>query len=329
MEPFFLRCETCHARLRVRDERFLGQVQSCPKCGSMVQIIAPAGWLATGEAAPAPEPMEVAATASPTIAARVLATMQTHALFWAAGAATALVAVGLVGFLALGGSDEVVALPQVSPAAATQVEEPSVETPPARVEAAIVEIEEVPVASVPASSVASKEKAPVKEQATPPAVESSTVATVPIVKPEKTRTLTLDPVPEASHLMSAPKTIAATPVYSTEVETEVAKPDPAPPAAEPPTRITNVKDRLAVPIESIDLPAMPIGEFLQFVSSMAAVRIELDAKVLGEVGLSSHSTVTVRGDHTTVGKLLAGVLKDHQLTCTEREGVLVVVKAKR
>ena len=52
VEPFFLRCETCHARLRVRDERFLGQVQSCPKCGSMVHIVAPAGWLAAGETAP-------------------------------------------------------------------------------------------------------------------------------------------------------------------------------------------------------------------------------------------------------------------------------------
>jgi len=39
--------------------------------------------------------------------------------------------------------------------------------------------------------------------------------------------------------------------------------------------------------------------------------------------------VTVRGDDTTVGKLLAGVLKEHQLTCDERDGVLVVVKAKR
>ena len=60
-------------------------------------------------------------------------------------------------------------------------------------------------------------------------------------------------------------------------------------------------------------------------STMSAVPIQLDAKVLGEVGLSSRSTVTVRGDHTTAGKLLAGVLKDHQLTCVERDGVLVVV----
>ena len=66
-----------------------------------------------------------------------------------------------------------------------------------------------------------------------------------------------------------------------------------------------------MPIESIDLPAMPIGEFVNLMSSMAAVPIKLDPKVLGDVGLSSRTTVTVRGDNTTVGKLLAGVLKEH------------------
>ena len=74
---------------------------------------------------------------------------------------------------------------------------------------------------------------------------------------------------------------------------------------------------------------MPIGEFVNLASGMAAVPIKLDAKVLGEVGLSTRSTVTVRGDNTTVGKLLARVLKEHHLTCVERDGVLVVVKARQ
>ena len=42
---FDIRCETCRARLRVRDERVLGQIHACPKCGSMVHIAAPAGWV--------------------------------------------------------------------------------------------------------------------------------------------------------------------------------------------------------------------------------------------------------------------------------------------
>jgi hypothetical protein len=44
---FRVQCETCHSWLKVRDEGFVGEVHSCPKCGSMVLIAAP-----TGESAP-------------------------------------------------------------------------------------------------------------------------------------------------------------------------------------------------------------------------------------------------------------------------------------
>ncbi|MEO1496859.1 MAG: hypothetical protein AAFV43_06880 [Planctomycetota bacterium] len=42
MTPFRVRCETCQTALKVRDEGFIGEVHACPKCGSMVHIIAPA-----------------------------------------------------------------------------------------------------------------------------------------------------------------------------------------------------------------------------------------------------------------------------------------------
>jgi hypothetical protein len=58
------------------------------------------------------------------------------------------------------------------------------------------------------------------------------------------------------------------------------------------------------------------------------VPITLDPKVLGDVGLSTRTKVVVRGGDVTLGKLLARVLKEHQLTCVERDGALVVVKAK-
>lgn len=41
MEPFSIQCTTCQARLRVRDESAIGQILSCPKCGSMVLVEAP------------------------------------------------------------------------------------------------------------------------------------------------------------------------------------------------------------------------------------------------------------------------------------------------
>lgn len=42
MEPFSISCTTCQAKLRVRDPSVIGQILTCPKCGSMVLIEAPA-----------------------------------------------------------------------------------------------------------------------------------------------------------------------------------------------------------------------------------------------------------------------------------------------
>ncbi len=42
MEPFFVTCETCRAKLKVRDPALVGEIHGCPKCGGMVMIALPA-----------------------------------------------------------------------------------------------------------------------------------------------------------------------------------------------------------------------------------------------------------------------------------------------
>ncbi len=54
LEPFPVICETCRARLRVRDPGIIGEIHACPKCGSMVLITPPADWSAGEAEAPAP-----------------------------------------------------------------------------------------------------------------------------------------------------------------------------------------------------------------------------------------------------------------------------------
>lgn len=342
MEPFFLRCETCRARLRVRDERFLGQVQSCPKCGSMVQILAPAGWLAAGETTPASEAADVAAVESPSWGGSTVDTLRQHAVLWSTGAAVAVMAGGLVAYLALRDGEEVAALSQRAPAVEVKVAEPSeivkqIE-PQVLPPTAEVEMDEQMAAAtppVPKLPLHEEIEAAVAEEQ-PLVVAPAQTAAAPVVTNEQPRTLTLEPVVSKPRAVTAIATAEARPDYPPAIEEETGSvearlrvEDRPWRAAEPPARVTNFVDQLAVPIESIDLPAMPIGKFVNLLSDMAAVPIELDAKVLGEVGLSTRSTVTVRGDNTTVGKLLARVLKENQLTCVERDGVLVVVKAKR
>ncbi len=43
MEPFTILCETCAARLKVTQPKAIGQKLACPKCNSMVQVVAPEG----------------------------------------------------------------------------------------------------------------------------------------------------------------------------------------------------------------------------------------------------------------------------------------------
>ncbi|MGE0606391.1 MAG: hypothetical protein AB7O62_04625 [Pirellulales bacterium] len=44
MELFSIICLTCRRRLKVLDAAGIGQIVACPNCGSMVPIVAPAGW---------------------------------------------------------------------------------------------------------------------------------------------------------------------------------------------------------------------------------------------------------------------------------------------
>jgi hypothetical protein len=56
VEPFHVICETCHARLKIRSERVIGEIHACPKCDSMVHIVPPLGWRPAGEARPDTSP---------------------------------------------------------------------------------------------------------------------------------------------------------------------------------------------------------------------------------------------------------------------------------
>ncbi|MCA9266837.1 MAG: hypothetical protein KDA41_00120, partial [Planctomycetales bacterium] len=52
MKPFSISCTTCGARLKVRDERAIGELSLCPKCGSMVMVAPPSAQdAAAGDAA--------------------------------------------------------------------------------------------------------------------------------------------------------------------------------------------------------------------------------------------------------------------------------------
>jgi hypothetical protein len=115
VESFRVICETCGARLKVRDASVIGEIHACPKCESMVQILPPADWqtesterpVAKVEPAVQPTPasdvppMEYIEATAPTLPVAAAASPY---VFWGVGGSM-LVLVGLAVGLWAGGQD--------------------------------------------------------------------------------------------------------------------------------------------------------------------------------------------------------------------------------
>jgi hypothetical protein len=66
VELFTIQCTTCKARLIVKDESVIGDILSCPKCNSMVQVVPPIGWQGRTSGASSPgELVSAPAAAAP------------------------------------------------------------------------------------------------------------------------------------------------------------------------------------------------------------------------------------------------------------------------
>jgi len=60
VELFSISCTTCRARLKVHSRDVIGQIVTCPKCESMVQVSPPPGWNdPSGSPAPSAGPMPI------------------------------------------------------------------------------------------------------------------------------------------------------------------------------------------------------------------------------------------------------------------------------
>src|SRR6476661_4608767 len=70
VSAFTIQCTTCRRSLRVTNPEAIGQILSCPKCGSMVLVEAPSGWTRTAAVAeqPALKSAELMSAAKPAAA---------------------------------------------------------------------------------------------------------------------------------------------------------------------------------------------------------------------------------------------------------------------
>jgi hypothetical protein len=159
-----------------------------------------------------------------------------------------------------------------------------------------------------------------------------------ITAPKPERTLTLEPV-ERSASVGELADLLATPSYAAAEELDEAKThaedplrrgEPLPKrSGDALQRVTNVSDQLALQIEAIDLPAMPLASFVEMLAEMAAVPIALDAATLEAAGVSPRTKITVRARGETIASLLTKALAKHGLAWEEREGQLVIVRDRK
>lgn len=387
MDAFDVRCETCRARLRVRDERVLGQIHPCPKCGSMVHIAAPAGWVMSsasdaalaGAAAGAhanPFGIESAGVASAALkqpTGLFALVVRSPAALWSVGGVALLSLAGLGAAFAWHGNGEpAVALVQsvandsgaASPVpsdeqqsgsgvcaglAAAMDAQSKIDFPADEVERSADANEQntedrqaIPTkaANETATPAVALEKPSIVESNGP--VSDATTATSTSNAP---RTLKLEPV--TADTSAAPSTASdsmgtqAGPQYPPVPENADAKTQPdtassqvtAPshpilhfgPTTQDAAHRTNVADQVAMSIKSFDVSDMPLNRVLDMLANMAAVPISVDPAVLSAAEVSLDMKVAVHAHDLSLGKILGGVLRDHNLACDIRDGQLVIV----
>jgi hypothetical protein len=343
MQPFPVICETCHARLKVRSESVIGQILACPKCGSMVEIVPPADWSAAEAdvASPAPE-SEPAGQPQFTMAAW----LGLPIALWVGSGTALLLAATLVAVLWTRGDAEPGQTVNASAAATTTTAPADVDesapqdaraaaspTPPApTAESTLTSQPEPPLPAVDAAKIAETVEA-IMAPATAPTPPDDDVqppvgkAALPNVEPAR---LTLDSQP-ASEPEPVPTTTNATSQHASALASRSSLVDPLTavrlgPMASESLRPRDVARQLALPIQSLDLPRVPLSRLLETISDLAAVPITLDPAALTMAGMGANEEAGARARDTTVAALLADVLAKHGLAYEEQGGLLTVVK---
>ncbi|HUE72491.1 MAG TPA: hypothetical protein VMP01_16525 [Pirellulaceae bacterium] len=100
--------------------------------------------------------------------------------------------------------------------------------------------------------------------------------------------------------------------------------DGPPAAPRPAPRHVDVAARLADSLAGIDVPGVPLADFLTDLSSLSTIPITLDPEGLPLAGLSPASPVSLKAENTTIGQALTLALAPLHLEYTIADDQLVV-----
>ncbi len=123
-----------------------------------------------------------------------------------------------------------------------------------------------------------------------------------------------DPLPAAEASAASDKPVVDLPPEA------AAKPT----APRPPPRHVDVAARLAEPLPGIDVPGVPLADFLEVMSGLSTIPITLRPEGLPLAALTPATPVSLKAENTTVGQALTAALSPLHLEYTERQGQLIV-----
>lgn len=338
MELFSIQCTTCGTRLKVRNLAAIGQILSCPKCQSFVEVKAPPGWTP-----PAPEPAAAPATsadpAAPAPAAAGTPGEQPagfqrpfgfeHAErpawhYWAGGAVAVLVVIALATTLWPSGDPVVAQGDPVDPPAVEQPAETKVEAPPV-VDPPVVDPEKKTPDAEP-KKVDPPKLDPGKPEEKPnlPAVEPTKgdPTKLDVTKVDPTKKAVPNPVGPPAE----PVKPVVEPVKPIIEPIKPARPDPAP---NPGLPQAEVESRLATAIESIQSPPkLMLSDAIDALAQISNLKIMLDIESLTQAGVSAEDQVAFDMSKCTVADVLDRVLEQRGLVYLIEAGQLRVASRK-
>jgi len=335
MQPYRILCLTCSAALKIDDPSMIGQIFNCPKCHSMVMVTPPTNPTPAASHDPtatpvppvAPPPRQATVASSSALAPPATATTAASPVVGAAqptgtfpwkkwsvlggsGAAGALLVVG-VWFIAL------------------KPDRPVDETPKTEVAVA-------PVGSLPSAAPTSAQPATEKPKATPD-VDAQVKAIASPPQPAAVATAKKRDSDEANSVKQQQPVRASRPQPKQETEDRQqvrvpieAQPVqvplrvrtveapfanlPARPARQLPPPSAALTARLALPLASVKMPAVPLRALLETIGALGAVQIQCDPSALTRTGLTLEDTAAIETKSASLAELLEEVLKSRGLT---------------
>ncbi|MDR1960403.1 MAG: hypothetical protein LBQ54_15430 [Planctomycetaceae bacterium] len=326
--PFPILCQSCHSRLLVRNQEWIGQILACPKCGSMVLIEAPAGTpsepqpvppvLSTPPVLPEAAP-EDSGENSDTDSPQPETPQEIPPQPLVRRTAVRSPVQNLLRILIPGLSLSVILIYPVisflggSPA---QIEKPQ-----------LVDVVPTPQNTVPSESVPATETPPVSTEAaeTPEGNASETPSDNTPVPPDEPQ---IAAKPDTS---DTPKAEPEGDGTNTGIDEETDEDDgivvletPENPAQIVPAMEIDIHKQLQVPIHKIEVPNVPLIDVIRVFSQLVAVPVKLDVDELRARHVSVNTPVTFSLESVTGADVLTAIREKTRLKANFGKGYITL-----